>query len=94
MNNEKLPEMCLVFLDTGKPGNYIGAVKNGESGYYPTTYDEQDPEKAKNLVTLMNERLGVSALEADCMKTGSMFGWDVPGADPEFMARKLATASA
>lgn len=90
MIKENLPEMCLVFIESEEPGHYIGAVKNGQRGYFATTYDEKDPEKAKALVGLLNERLGVSALEAECMLTGSMFGWDVPGANPEVQARALA----
>jgi hypothetical protein len=92
MRKETLPEMCLVFIESAEPGHYIGAVKNGERGYFATTYDEKDPEKAKALVSLINERLGVSALESECMLTGSMFGWKAPGADPEVQARASAKA--
>jgi hypothetical protein len=89
MSKNNLPEMCFAFVESEAPGQYVAAVKNGERGYFATTYDEPDQEKAKALVNLLNERLGVSALEAECMVTGSMFGWDVPGADPEFHAKTL-----
>lgn len=85
-----LPEFCLVFIPEGGPGKYVGAVRRGEMGYSPTTYDVPDPEKAQELVAHVNRRLGVTDLQAQCMHNGSMFGWDVPGADPKHMAKVLA----
>ena len=38
-----------------------------------------------------NEALGVSREEAEAMKVGSMYGWDVPGANPEFYKGKFET---
>lgn len=74
------PDMCFQFNPAGEPGKYVVAVKRGESGCFKTTYDERDPEKAQALVHLMNRKLGVSAEEVGCMEVGSMFGWNVPGA--------------
>jgi hypothetical protein len=31
----------------------------------------------------MNRELGVTRQQMEAMKVGSMFGWDVPGADPK-----------
>lgn len=82
-----LPEMCFIFLADAEPGCYVRAVRRGESGNYATTYDVADPEKAKGLVVLMNRKLGVSHVQAECMLAGSMFGWDSPGADPVRMQK-------
>lgn len=74
-----LPEQCYVFVQTE---NRIGIVKKGESGYYSTEIESGTPIETKKLVDEMNERLNVSKPQAEAMKSGSMFGWDTPGADP------------
>lgn len=81
--SEQLPRMCFAFLLTAAPGNYVVAVKRGESGYFKTTYDESDPVKAESLVSHLNRKLGVSNEQAECMLNGSMFGWDTPGAQED-----------
>ena len=83
---QQLPEFCFVFIEEGGPGNYIRAVRRGEMGNSATTYDVDDPIKAQELVAHVNRRLGVTELQAECMLAGSMFGWDVPGADPTYVA--------
>lgn len=79
---EALPDMCFAFLFTNNPGKQVVAIKRGESGCYTTAYDEPDPEKAKALVMRINSGLRVTEKQAECMLVGSMFGWDVPGANP------------
>ena len=37
----------------------------------------------KELADSMNRKLGVTKGQAEAMKTGSMFGWKVPAADPK-----------
>lgn len=80
-----LPDMCFSFSHHAAPGKYVIAIKHGETGYYPTTYDEPDPEKAKALVDHLNAKLGVSQEQRECMENGSMFGWDTPGAQMKVM---------
>lgn len=90
---EALPELCFIFMEDAEPGKYVKAVKRGESGCFETTYDEIDAGKARALVAHLNRKLGVSALQAECMQVGSMFGWDAPGADPDRLAQvKLKSA--
>ncbi len=80
MEQQFKPEMCFAFNERAEPGSYVVAIKRGESGFFRTNYDEQDPGKAKELVNFMNRKLGVTLEEAERMSVGSMFGWDVPGA--------------
>lgn len=74
-----LPEICYSVANT--TGELI-IIKNGESGYYRTDYSTNNKEENIELKNFYNEGLGVTELEEKCMKVGSMFGWDVPGADP------------
>lgn len=87
--SEVLPEFCLVVIPEAGPGKYVGAIRRGERGYSPTTYDVDDLEKAKTLVEHVNKRLGVTDLQAECMTVGSMCGWGVPGAHPDYMAQMV-----
>lgn len=65
-----LPEMCFVQHPTE---NIPVLVKRGVKGYWPLPhYDAAG----------WNERHGVTAAQERAMLTGSMFGFDVPGADP------------
>ena len=49
-------------------------IKRGELGYYPSQ-SHRAPEE-------LNADLEVTPAQAEAMLVGSMFGWDVPGADP------------
>lgn len=74
-----LPECCYGVINT--TGELI-IIKNGESGYYRTDYSTDNKKENIELKNFYNDRLGVTKLEEECMLIGSMFGWDVPGANP------------
>ena len=75
-----LPEQCYsALLDTGA----VVILKRGETGYYKTDIPFQDKESAKQLVAEYNTKLGVTKAQSEAMKAGSMFGFEVPSADPK-----------
>lgn len=75
-----LPEQCYgVLPSTGE----LVIVKKGESGYYRTDIDMGSKEENHGLAEEYNGKLGVSKAQSTAMLAGSMFGWQVPAADPK-----------
>lgn len=75
-----LPEQCYSVLpDTGE----LIIIKKGESGYYRTDIDMGGKAENRALADEYNAKLGVSKAQEQAMSAGSMFGWQVPGADPK-----------
>lgn len=75
--DKRLPSFCYVFIPDNAAGNYIGMVKQGETGYLRTNFDEKDPELAKQQVVELNSNIGVSEIQVERMSAGALFGWDV-----------------
>ena len=75
-----LPEKCYAVLPSS---DEIIIVKKGESGYYHTDKYGHDRAEALVIVDECNESGGVSKAQAAAMLAGSMFGWEVPAADPK-----------
>lgn len=75
-----LPKQCYSILaETGE----IIILKRGESGYYKTDIPSASAEDSRALVDEYNRKLGVSKAQEYAMKAGSMFGFQVPAADPK-----------
>lgn len=71
----------------------IVRIYRGSAGFY--VFWKADSDKgAAQIVKDLNKSLGVSDIEAEAMINGSMFGWNVPGADPVHLARVMADAAA
>ena len=75
-----LPEQCYIYLPTTQE---IGIVKKGESGYYRSDLSTVYGENGQEFVDELNRQGGVSKAQAAAMKSGSMFGWHTPAADPK-----------
>lgn len=71
MTSNTLPDYCAAYLPSTNAGIII---KRGESGYY-------QPQGGVD-VERYNELRDVTKPQQEAMFAGSMFGWDVPGADP------------
>jgi len=80
-----LPETCLSTLPgTGE----LIVLKRGEIGYTHSDWDTGDRGKNKEIASRHNRELGITPAQAEAMQIGSMFGFDAPGADPQFYLDK------
>lgn len=81
----KLPEYCYSLNNVN--GDII-KICSGMSGYYPQqqfAYIKRLCESKTNaeVVNDLNNSLGVTLIQREAMEIGSMFGWEVPGANPD-----------
>lgn len=75
-----LPEKCYsTLLDTGA----VVILKRGETGYYKADIPYSTKDDAQEFVGEYNRKLGVTKAQEEAMRAGSMFGFQVPGADPK-----------
>lgn len=77
--SNNLPRFCYSYL---RDSHEIIRINCGESGYYKTDTIITSEEEAQAIVNKYNSKLGVTIAQRKAMEVGSMFGWNVPCADP------------
>lgn len=74
-----LPELCYATI---KETDSIVILKRGEVGYYKTDILSVSRKEAEEIVVERNKLAGITQAQVEAMKSGSMFGFHVPAADP------------
>ena len=80
---EKLPDMCYSTLPSD--GSLI-LIKRGESRYFQTEWNQNDPARNRRTADYLNQKRGITKEQEAAI--GSLFGWDKPGADPKAYMRQ------
>ena len=75
-----LPDQCFSTLPSN--GDII-VIRKGESGYSPAGLPNHGMERDREKVNQLNSLEGITPAQEAAMSAGSMFGWDVPAADPK-----------
>ena len=69
-----------VAVDATAEGNGFIAIEPGMTGYYPIL--ARDLDQADRVVQRWGAERAATPAEREAAYMGSMFGWEVPGADP------------
>ena len=77
--NPQLPKECYALIPSS---GEVVRICRGEMGHYPTEICFASKADRQQFVDSINKKFGVSKAQEAAMLTGSMFGWNVPGADP------------
>lgn len=75
-----LPWRCYTVIPS--TGELI-IVQKGEKGYFRTELSQQSPEENRASADTYNREMGITKAQEEAMRSGSMFGWDTPAADPK-----------
>ena len=81
MRRNDLPETCFSVLPSS--GQLI-IIRHGERGYYPSEWDTGSREENREIASNHNVRRGITDIQEAAMLAGSMFGWNTPGANPQW----------
>jgi hypothetical protein len=83
-NVSELPAMCWIGpTEAAKMHVSTGhRIDRGDAGYLPLSWLTDD------LANQLNKNIGATAQIVLAMQIGSMFGWHVPGANPENLTAK------
>ena len=81
MRRNELPETCFSILPSS--GQLI-IIRCGERGYYPSEWDTGSREENREIASSHNARRDITDIQEAAMLAGSMFGWNTPGANPQW----------
>lgn len=76
MVKSNLPKLCYFLIRGERFGEEIGIIKRDVMGYYLS------PGMTREAADEENRIMGVSSAQRIAMELGSMFGWNIPAADP------------
>lgn len=79
MRND-LPENCLATLTS--TGELI-MIQQGEKGYHRSDWDTGDSTENQKIADHYNQKCGINSAQIEAMQIGSMYGFHVPGANPQ-----------
>ena len=79
MRND-LPENCLATLTS--TGELI-VIQRGEKGYRRSEWDTGDSRENQKIADHYNQKCGINPAQIEAMQIGSMYGFHVPGANPQ-----------
>lgn len=90
-NLAKLPDLCYALIACHAPGERIVILKKGQCGYFCTDFDSPTSTLAiaRQVVDMLNDRLGITEAQKLAMVAGSMAGFHVPAANPDHYTPKL-----
>ena len=75
-----LPSSCMVVLT---PTGDLVNIRRGMTGYFPSDWNAPgDRKRNEETATFQNAQHELTKAQCAAMVCGSMFGWDVPGANP------------
>lgn len=78
VDEKGLPEYCFVCLKTT---NEVVLVNRYQMGYSPTR-EGNLPWYGQETADAANAERGINKAQSQAMEMGSMFGWDIPAANP------------
>lgn len=74
-----LPDACLTLKPSD--GSLI-FIERGQSGYHTSNWDTGNPRQNREIADFYNKQREITTAQEKAMLNGSLFGWDIPAADP------------
>lgn len=76
---EKLPPFCMSVLQTSDD---LIKITHMQKGYSHSDISTDNPAENKRIAKYINELMDITPAQETAMIAGSMFGWNVPAANP------------